>query len=67
MTDASAQLPVTANFINPETMHHPAWIPQAPGWAPWPSGTTDDHFAPRPAGVGASLPGVTSDRRRHHR
>src|SRR4029453_18784281 len=24
MTDASAQLPVTANFINPETMHHPA-------------------------------------------
>jgi enamine deaminase RidA (YjgF/YER057c/UK114 family) len=23
MTDASAQLPVTANFINPETMHHP--------------------------------------------
>ena len=25
MTDAaSGQLPVTANFINPETMHHPA-------------------------------------------
>jgi enamine deaminase RidA (YjgF/YER057c/UK114 family) len=24
MTDASAQLPVTANFINPETMHYPA-------------------------------------------
>jgi len=24
MTDASAQLPVTASFINPETMHHPA-------------------------------------------
>src|ERR671913_88925 len=25
MTDASsAQLPVTANFVNPETMHHPA-------------------------------------------
>src|ERR687898_2302638 len=24
MTDASAQLPVTANFINPETMHPPA-------------------------------------------
>ena len=24
MTDASAQLPITANFINPETMHHPA-------------------------------------------
>jgi hypothetical protein len=25
MTDASSgQLPVTANFINPETMHHPA-------------------------------------------
>jgi len=24
MTDASAQLPVTANYINPETMHHPA-------------------------------------------
>jgi len=25
MTDASsAQLPVTANFINPEAMHHPA-------------------------------------------
>jgi enamine deaminase RidA (YjgF/YER057c/UK114 family) len=23
MTDASAQLPVTANFINPEAMHHP--------------------------------------------
>ena len=24
MTDASARLPVTANFINPETLHHPA-------------------------------------------
>src|SRR5919202_4735393 len=24
MTDASGQLPVTANFINPAAMHHPA-------------------------------------------
>jgi hypothetical protein len=30
MTDAaSAQLPVTANFINPETMHRPGWRPRS--------------------------------------
>jgi hypothetical protein len=32
MTDASsAQLPVTANFINPEAMHHPAGYSRVEG------------------------------------